>query len=134
MTGNLRPVLTEEDYEWALGEVEQYFDTEPEPGSPDADRFNILVGLIEAYEGRHWTIDLPDPIDAIASVMASYGYTKTDLAQILGSASRASEVMKRRRPLNLRMIQELNKRWKIPAEVLIRPYHLERQDDHRLSA
>lgn len=134
MTDNLRPVLTEEDYEWALSEVEQYFDAEPGPESPEADRFNILVGLIEAYESRHWTIDLPDPIDAIASVMADRGYTKKDLAHILGSASRASEVMRRRRPLNLRMIQELHSRWKIPAEVLIRPYHLERQGDRRLSA
>lgn len=122
---DIRPIRTEADYEWALAEVERYFDDEPLPGTPEADRFDILSDLIEAYEARHWTIDAPDPIAAIQLRMSMGGLVAADLAEVLGSRSRASEILNRKRPLTLDMARKLHVAWGIPAEVLIRPYRLD---------
>lgn len=118
---DIRPIRTEADYDWALGEIAPYFDAEPAKGTPEADRFDVLAELIGAYESRHWSIDLPDPIDAIRHRMEIGGFTQKDLADLLGSRSRASEVLNRRRPLTLEMARRLHEAWHIPAEVLIRP-------------
>ncbi len=122
---NIRPLKTEADYEWALVEVEAYFDHLPEPGSPDADRFDVLTELIGAYEAKHWPIEEIDPIEFLDGFMQNHGYSRSDLAAVLGSMSRASEIMLRRRPLTLAMIQKLARDWDVPAEVLIKPYHLD---------
>lgn len=121
---NIRPIRTEADYDWALAEVEAYFDVEPEPGTPHSDRFLVLTDLISAYEAKHWAIDAPDPIAALTSVMETHGYKQADLARLLGSRPRASEVLNRKRALTTDMIWRLNQEWKIPADLLIRPYHV----------
>lgn len=122
---DIRPIRTEADYDWALGEITQYFALEPELGSPEADRFDVLAALIQAYEAQNWTIDAPDPVLAIRHWMDIHGYRQTDLAQIMGSRSRASELLNRKRPLTLAMAYRLHEAWKIPAEILIRPSSLE---------
>jgi len=122
---DVRAIRTEADYEWALAEVEQYFEKEPALGTPDSDRFEILATLIEAYEARHWPIEPADPVDAIEYAMEIAGHTQTELARLLGSKSRASEVLKRKRPLTLAMINKLHEHWHIPAEALIRPYQVD---------
>lgn len=121
---DIRPLRAEADYEWALTEIAAYFDKEPERGTPDADRFDVLAMLIESYEAKHWPIEPPDAIAAIEEVMALKGYKRSDLARVLGSSSRASEILKRRRSLSMEMVHRLNVEWHIPAEVLIRPYAL----------
>ena len=121
---DIRPIRNEADYEWALAEIERYFDDEPDPGTPGSDRFDVLAALIEAYENRAWPVELPDPIDALSSYIEQHGLTTKDLAEALGSASRASEILARKRLLNLRMVQKLNAKWKIPAELLIAPYRI----------
>ncbi len=122
---NIRPIKTEDDYNWALAEVTQYFDNQPEPGTPDADRFDVLSDLIEAYEDRHWPIEAPDPVQAIAEILATRGLKQSDLADVIGSRSRASEVLRYRRPLTLGMIQNISGKLHISADILIRPYHLD---------
>ncbi|MCB1384791.1 MAG: helix-turn-helix domain-containing protein [Nitratireductor sp.] len=121
---NIRPIRTEADYDWALAEIERYFDWQPEQGTPEADRFDVLACLIEAYEARYWAIEAPDPIDAIRQVLELRGEKQSRLAEILGSRSRASEIMNRRRPLTLANIQKIASQLPIPAEVLIQPYHV----------
>ena len=121
---DIRPIRTEADYDWALAEIAQYFAQEPEPGSPEADRFDVLAALIQAYETQHWAIDTPDPVAAIHHWMDLHGYQQTDLALIMGSRSRASELLNRKRPLTLAMAYRLHEAWKIPAEILIRPSSL----------
>jgi HTH-type transcriptional regulator/antitoxin HigA len=121
---NIRPIKTEADYEWALAEITHYFDNEPEPGSPDGDRFDVLATLIEAYEDEHHPIEAPDPVSAIEGFMEMSGLRQATLAEVIGSRSRASEVLNRKRPLTLDMVHRLHKEWKIPAELLIQPYHL----------
>lgn len=122
---DIRPIRNEADYDWALAEIERYFDTEPAAGTPEADRFDVLAALIEAYEARHWTIEAPDPIEAIRYRMEIGGLRAKDLAEVLGSKSRASEVLNRKRAITLEMARALSEAWGIPAEVLIRPYRLD---------
>jgi len=123
---NIRPLKTETDYEWALAEIEAYFDHLPEPGTAQADRFDVLTELVVAYQARHWPIDDLDPVEFLDGFMQNHGYGRSDLAAVLGSVSRASEIMLKRRPLTLAMIQKLAEEWHMSAEALIRPYHIER--------
>lgn len=120
---DIRPIKIEADYDWALQEIERYFDDEPEPGTAEADRFDVLAALIESYEARHWPIDAPDPIAAVRFRMDQAGYKQADLARLLGSKSRASEILNRRRALTLEYAYKLHIEWHIPAEILIQPYH-----------
>lgn len=119
MFDDLRPIRTEADYDAALAAIEPYFENEPEPGTPEADRFDILAALIAAYENEHWRIDAPTPIGAIREVMAIRGYTQKDLGILLGSPSRASELLNGKRPLSMEQAQRLYREWKVPAECLI---------------
>lgn len=122
---DVRPIRNEADYDWALAEIEQYFDREPAPGTPEADRFEVLADLIEAYEARHWPIEPADPIEVIRYRMELGGFQTKDLAEVLGSKSRASEILNRKRAITLDMARKLHAAWGIPAEVLIRPYRLD---------
>lgn len=122
---DIRPIRTEDDYDWALEEIEAYFVAPPPAQSKEADRFDVLANLIEAYEAKHWPIEPTDPVDAITYSMSLKGLTQSDLARVIGSASRASEILRKKRPLTLPMIQKLNREWHIPADALIAPYPLE---------
>lgn len=118
---DIRPIKTEADYDWALAEIERYFDNTPPPGSPEAARFDVLAALIEAYEARVWPIEAPDSVSAIVAVMEARALRQADLARLLGSRSRASELLHRKRPLTMDQAWKLHHEWKIPAEVLLRP-------------
>lgn len=123
MNMDIRPLRTEADYDWALAEIEQYFTHQPPPGTPRAERFDVLAALIENYEAKYWSIEAPDPVEAIRSRMEQSGYTQADLAKLLGSRSRASEILARRRSLTMAQAYRLHREWHIPAEALIRPLH-----------
>ena len=119
MKMDVRPLRTEADYDWALAEIEPYFIDEPRVGTREADRFNVLAALIATYEQQHWPIDAPDPIAAIRARMEQTGYTQADLAHLLGSRSRASEILAGRRNLTMEQVRRLHISWNIPAEALI---------------
>jgi HTH-type transcriptional regulator / antitoxin HigA len=121
---DIRAIRTEADLDWALAEIEPYFACEPAPGSADAERFDVLTALINDYESRHWNIDSPEPIDALKAFMEMRGFKQTDLAALLGSRSRASEVLARRRALTLEMIHRISSHWHLPADLLVKPYAL----------
>lgn len=116
----VNPIKTEEDYENTLAEIEQLFDAKP--GTIDGDRLEILTALVEAYEDKHYSIPLPDPVEAIKYFLESRGLTRRDLELYLGSRARVSEILNRKRPLSLEMIRRLHNGLGIPAEVLIQPY------------
>jgi HTH-type transcriptional regulator/antitoxin HigA len=116
---NIKPIKKETDYEAALKEIESLFDAEP--GTPEGDRLEILTTLVEAYEDEHYDIPAPDPVEAILYYMESRGLTRADLEPYIGSRARVSEILNRKRPLTLAMIQRLNQLG-IPAEALIQPY------------
>ncbi len=119
---DIRPLTTEADYDWALAEIAPYFEHEPQPGTPAAARFDVLAALIEHYETKHWPIDPPDAVEAILYRMETGNYGQSDLARVLGSRSRASEILARRRKLTMEQAYKLHREWHIPGEILIRPY------------
>jgi HTH-type transcriptional regulator / antitoxin HigA len=119
MTMEIRPIRTEADYDKALAEIEQYFLDEPDRGTPEADRFDLLAALIGAYEREHWAIEAPDAVGAIKEVMHIKNYSQTDLARLLGSASRASEILNGKRSITMEQARLLYREWHIPAESLI---------------
>jgi HTH-type transcriptional regulator / antitoxin HigA len=122
---NIRAIRNEADYDWALAEIAHYFENQPAPGTVAADRFDVLASLIEAYEAKNWPIEPTDPVEAIEYRMEISGYTQKDLSELIGSRSRASEILKRKRPLTMQMAHKLSVEWNIPAEVLLKPYHLD---------
>ena len=121
MTSPIRPLRNEAEYEAALAAIEAYFDREPKPGTPAADRFDMLALVIADYENKHWPIEPPDPIDAIRFRMETGGYTQADLGRLIGSRQRASDILSRKRRLTMQMAWKLYREWGIPAEALIRP-------------
>jgi HTH-type transcriptional regulator/antitoxin HigA len=116
---NIRPIRTDADYRAALATVSPLFDLEIEPGTPEGDRFDVLVTLIEAYERRHFPVEAPDPIEAIKFRMEQQGLTPADLQPMIGRLNRVYEVLNRRRPLTMAMVRRLHAQLGIPAESLI---------------
>ena len=116
---NIHPIRTKADHKRALRELSAYFDKEPEPGSEDGDRFEILLTLVEAYEAKHLRIEAPDPIEAIRFRMEQGGLTVKDLVPSIGQPNRVYEVLSRKRGLTLEMIRNLHRNLGIPAESLI---------------
>lgn len=118
---DIRPIRTHEDHAAALHEIERLWGTEE--GTPDSDKLDVLATLVEAYENIHWPIEPLDPVDAIKAHMEMAGLKQSALAAVLGSKARASEVLNRKRALSLDMILKINREWRIPADILIKPYH-----------
>jgi len=119
---DIRPIHTDEDHAAALAEIERLWGAEI--GSPDGDRLDVLATLVEAYEEKRWPIDAPDPIDVLRAVIDGGEHTQAELAELLGSRPRASEVLNRKRALTVEMIHKISTQWHIPADLLVRPYHL----------
>ena len=117
---DIHPVRTEADYQAALAEIDQLFDSAPE--TPAGKRLDVLVTLVESYEEQHYSIPMPDPIEAIKYAMESRGLSRRDLEPYLGSRARVAEVLNRKRPLSLEMIRRLHTGLDIAAEILIQPY------------
>ncbi len=112
-------IRDEVGYASALATFEAYFDKEPEPGSDDGDRFELLGLLLAKYEEEHFPIPRTGPVEAIRFAMDRQGSDQSDLAELLGSRSRASEILNGRRELTLAQIRLLSKAWSIPAQALI---------------
>ncbi len=122
----IRPIKTEADYEATLKEIEGLMSAEAD--SPQGDRLDVLVTLVEAYERKHYPIDFPDPIEAIKFRMEQQGLSVEDLVPVIGRKNRVYEVLARKRPLTLRMIEGLHETFSIPAESLLK--HSSNQNNH----
>jgi len=116
---DIKPIKTKSDYQSALKEIETLMAAKSR--TPKGDRLEVLVTLVEAYEAKHFPLDLPDPVEAIKFAMESKGLTAKDLAPMIGRANRVYEILNRKRPLTLKMIWELHRKLGIPAESLVRP-------------
>ena len=114
---NIRPIKTEKDYASALSRIEELWGAKKD--TSEGDELDLLVTLVELYEMKHFPIVPPDPIDAIKFRMEQMGMTNSDMVPYLGSQSRVSEVLNKKRKLTLGMIKSLYKGLKIPAEVLL---------------
>lgn len=113
----IRPIRTESDHAAALKEMERFWDDDSAGARAVVE---VLSVLIDAYEREHHAIDAPDPIAAIEFRMEQLGMSRSALGDVIGSRSRATEVLSRQRPLTLQMIRRLNAKLGIPADVLIR--------------
>lgn len=117
---NIKPIKTKIDYEQALERLEIIFDAKK--GTQKGDELEILGMLIDNYEKEKFPIGFPDPVEAIKFRMEQLGYNQTDLANVVGLKSRASEILNRKRKLSLEMIRQIHDRLNIPTEVLIQAY------------
>lgn len=119
------PIRDEPGHSAALAEIERLWGAPA--GTPDGDRLDILMALVDDYERTHWPDEDLDPVDAIIARMENSGRTRKDFEKLIGSSGRASEILNRRRHLTLPMIWRLVQEWKMPAEILVRPYALSTQ-------
>jgi HTH-type transcriptional regulator / antitoxin HigA len=117
---NLKLIKTKKDYQAALTRLEVIFDAKP--GTPEGDQLEVLGMLLDKYEQENYPIDFPDPIEAIKFRMEQLGYNQSDLANVVGLKSRASEILSKKRKLTLDMICSLHERLHIPTDVLIQSY------------
>ncbi len=115
----IKVIKTESDYDQALAAVEALIDRDPDRGTPEADQLEVLSLLVEQYESRNFPSSLPDPIEAIKFRMEQQNLTQRDLVPFIGSRSKVSEVLSRKRPLTLSMIRSLHSNFGIPARVLL---------------
>ena len=115
----VKPIRSQADHAAALAEVERLWGATA--GTPEGDRLDVLVTLIDAYEDERYPIDPPDPIDAILFRMEQQGLSRRDLEGVIGTRTRIAEVLNRKRGLSIGMIRRLHERLGISAEVLIRP-------------
>ena len=115
----IRPIKTDADYRAALIETEALMSAKP--NSPEGEKLDVMVTLIEAYEARHFPLDFPDPVEAIKFEMEQKGLTAKDLEPMLGKRNRVYEILNKKRSLTLKMIWRLHTQLGIPAESLIKP-------------
>jgi HTH-type transcriptional regulator / antitoxin HigA len=116
----IHPIRNDEDHAAVLREIEELWGAAA--GTEESDKLDILATLVEKYEDRRWpNVDASDPIDLLNYAIEELGHSQAELAELLGSRSRASELLRRRRPLTVEMIHRISEAWKIPADLLVRP-------------
>lgn len=116
---NIKPIRTEADYRAVLKEIDSLMDAEF--NSSEGERLDVLTTLVEAYESKHYPMELPDPVEAIKFEMERRGLTVKDLEPMIGKSNRVYEILNHKRSLTLKMIWKLHQELGIPAESLIKP-------------
>lgn len=118
---DIHPIRTDSDHEAALRRIEELWGAPM--GSPEGDELDILATLVERYEDERWRAQDATPLEALRQHMAASGRTQRDLAELLGSRSRASELLSGRRELTVAQIRRLADSWDIPAQLLVGVTH-----------
>ncbi len=119
----IKPIRSDSDYRSALQRVDELMDAVP--GTPEGEELDVLATLVEAYEERHVPIESPDPVEFIKNVLLFRGESQVDLARLLGSRPRASEILNRKRKLTLGQVRQIAVGWQVPADPLVRDYDLD---------
>lgn len=119
---DIRPIHNDSDHEAALQEVERLWGAAP--GTPDGDRLEVLATLIDSFENETIKITASDPVELLHYAITEMGHTQSDLAELLGSRSRASEILGRKRRLAIDHVAKISAAWRLPAELLVQPYAL----------
>jgi len=118
----IKPIRDEQDYLNTLEEIECLM--ESKPNTPQMDKLEVLTTLVESYEEQHYRIEAPDPIEAIKFRMEQEGLKQKDLVTMVGSKSRVSEILNKKRKLTIEMIRNLHKQLHIPIESLFLDYKI----------
>jgi len=124
---DFRRMRHDKDHRAALAEINACWGAAE--GTEKGDKLDVLLALVEIYEAKRWPIEIDesfDPIDVLNYAIEELGHTQAEFAELLGSRSRASEILSRRRALTVDMIHKISETWKIPADLLVRPYRIER--------
>ncbi|MFT3734092.1 MAG: transcriptional regulator [Rhodocyclaceae bacterium] len=116
---DIQPIHTAADYKATLKLISALMEGDPDPGTPEGDRLDILTTLVQAYEAKHVPMGSPDPVEAIKFRMEQSGLSVKDLEPLIGKSNRVYEILNRKRPLTLAMIRKLHRSLGIPADVLI---------------
>lgn len=116
---DIRPIKTDADYRAALNDIETLMMAEPD--TIEGEKLEILVTLVEAYEAKHFPMDLPAPVEAIKFEMERKGLTVKDLEPMIGKSNRVYEILNHKRSFTLKMIWKLHEGLGIPEESLIKP-------------
>ncbi|KAB7891354.1 helix-turn-helix domain-containing protein [Poseidonibacter ostreae] len=117
----LKIIKNEEEYDRALNRVDELMELNPKLDTAKSDELELLVLIIEKYEELNWNISLPDPIEAIKYRMEEMNLKQKDLVPYIGNKSKASELLNRKIPLSLSMIQKLSKGLSLSMDTLARP-------------
>jgi HTH-type transcriptional regulator/antitoxin HigA len=117
---NIKPLRTAKDHGAALKEISKLMDLNPALGSPKGDRLDVLITLVQAYEAKHFPMELPDPVEAIKFRMEQQGLRPKYLEPMIGKSNRVYEVLNRKRSLTINMIRKLHTELGIPAQSLIK--------------
>lgn len=120
----IRPIRSEADHLAALEEIERLWGAPL--GTPKGDKLDVLATLVAAYEADHHPIPAGDPVDVLQAAIEDLGQSLQDLAMLVGSATRASEILNRQLPLTLEQIQVISSAWHLPIALLAAPYRLEK--------
>ena len=119
---HIKPIKNKKDYMNTLSNIESLMNAKP--NTPQMDELEVLTTLVEAYEDQHYKIEAPDPIEAIKFRMEQEGLKQKDLVAIIGSKSRVSEILNKKRKLTIEMIRNLHKQLHIPIESLFLDYKI----------
>ena len=119
---NIKPIKNKQDYQSTLTLIDALMSARP--NTKEMDKLEVLTTLVEAYEAQHYKIDAPDPIEAIKFRMEQESLKQKDLIEIIGSKSRVSEILNRKRKLTIEMIRNLHKQLQIPVESLFSDYKI----------
>jgi HTH-type transcriptional regulator/antitoxin HigA len=116
----IHPIRNDDDHAATLKEIARLWGAAV--GTDEGDKLDILSTLVEKHEDTRWpNVDVTDPIDLLNYAIEEFGHSQAELGELLGSRSRASELLNRRRPLTVEMIHKISEAWKIPADLLVRP-------------
>jgi HTH-type transcriptional regulator/antitoxin HigA len=121
---DIRPIRTDEDHQSALREIDRLWGAPR--GTPEGDKIDILATLVEAYESEHHPVPDADPVDMLHFAIEDMGRSQTELAELLGSRARASEILNRKRHLTLAQIRLISEAWHLPIGTLAAPYRLDK--------
>jgi len=122
MTMPIHRIRDEASHREALREIERLWNAAP--GTEERETVGVLADLVELYESRHHRVPDADPIEVLEFAISDMGRSQKELGIVLGSSSRASEVMNRRRALTIDMIDKISRAWHIPVAALAKPYRL----------
>ena len=116
MPASAKVIRSEADYQAALARIDELIDAS---AASEVDELETWAILVEAYERDHFPVEAPEPLDFLRFVMEQRGLTANDLAEVIGSRPRASEVLAGRRELSKDMIRRIARSWDVPSDALL---------------
>jgi HTH-type transcriptional regulator/antitoxin HigA len=119
---DIRPIRNDDDHRDALMEIDRLWNA-PQ-NTPEGDKLDVLVTLVEAYEAKRWPIDPVSPRDILEYAITDMGRSQKELSELLGSRSQASDLLSGRRKVSLEMAQKISAAWRIPIQLLVAPYEV----------